>query len=531
MKSAFYKAAVLLVVMGMFLSACGSDLWGTYDPYMTTTPGGTATRTVFAGTDPTFTATSTPTATIIPSSTADLPTAIFTPNVTSTLNATINAPAHTISYISQSGDSVNVVAEHFGVQPSEIISGAPLPASGFINPGTPLFLPDRLTDTPTTPATPIIPDSELVDSPTAVGFDIQDYVKTAGGKLSTLRDYMNTEGWLTGADGVTRISLGSSISPRLILALIQYYTGYVQGTPKAGVNEKYPLDYNNPNYPGLYQQLRLTIMDLLPGYYGWRAGNLTELTFPDGTKLRIAPNLNAGTVALQYYFSRRLNYADWKQAVDPQTGFIATYRSMFGDPWTRADELGPLFPPDLAQPTFSLPFEVAALWSMTSGPHPAWEAETALAALDFAPAMAAPGCGVSNAWVLAMSGGKIVRSGDGYVMLDLDGDGFEQTGWVVLYMHIADNGRVPLGTWVNVGDRIGHPSCKGGEATGTHVHIARKYNGEWVAAGDPLPFVMSGWTVHAGGQQRQGTMTKGDQIISASPVGSHESHIVRKPDE
>jgi murein DD-endopeptidase MepM/ murein hydrolase activator NlpD len=113
----------------------------------------------------------------------------------------------------------------------------------------------------------------------------------------------------------------------------------------------------------------------------------------------------------------------------------------------------------------------------------------------------------------------------------LNGDGFEQTGWVVLYQHIATKGRIPVGTWVNAGDRIGHPSCEGGLATGTHVHIARKYNGEWVSAGDPLPFVLSGWTAHAGDHLRQGTLTKGDQTITASSVGSHESQIIRQPGE
>ena len=48
------------------------------------------------------------------------------------------------------------------------------------------------------------------------------------------------------------------------------------------------------------------------------------------------------------------------------------------------------------------------------------------------------------------------------------------------------------------GDHIGHPSCEGGRAVGTHLHIARKYNGEWVGAGGALPFVLSGWTTHEG---------------------------------
>jgi LasA protease len=102
---------------------------------------------------------------------------------------------------------------------------------------------------------------------------------------------------------------------------------------------------------------------------------------------------------------------------------------------------------------------------------------------------------------------------------------------VALYMHIASRDRILVGTWVNAGDHIGHPSCEGGIATGTHVHIARKYNGEWVAAGDPLPFVLSGWTAHAGDAPYKGTLTKGDQTVTSSQTSTGGSLIIRKPNE
>jgi hypothetical protein len=319
----------------------------------------------------------------------------------------------------------------------------------------------------------------------------------------------------------------------LLLALIQYYTGWVQGQSKPGLDEKYLFGYKNPANTTLYQQMRLVVQDLLSGYYGWRAGNLSELTFPDGTSLRIAPDLNAGSVALQYFFSKHLNYADWLQVINPETGFLSLYKRMpeFGDPWERANELGPLFPPNLNQPAFTLPFEVGVPWTLTYGPHPAWEQESALGALDFAPPASVGGCFQSNAWVVAITSGHIVRSESSYVVLDMDPDGFEQTGWVVIYQHIATQDRIPAGTRVDAGTRIGHPSCEGGTANGTHTHIARKYNGEWVAAGGPLPFVLSGWTAHAGSQPGAGTLTKGDETVTASQVSEHSSQIIRQPGE
>jgi LasA protease len=535
------RVLAVVLIIGMLLSACGSDLWGTYAPYLTPTSLPGATETVPA--DPVSTQTPTsistptsiPTNTPLPPSATEITPTVVKPTGIATAVATTSVPGSTIFYTSQSGDSLDVVAIHFGIKSSEITSSVLLPSTGFINPGTLLIMPNGLSQTPTSPSQPIIPDSELVDSPSAVDFDIENYVNFAGGKLSTFREDMVGVGTISGAEGVKRISLGSSISPRLLLALIQYYTGWVQGDSKPGLDEQHLFGYSklsyDPAYPSLYQPLRLVVQDLLSGYYGWRSGNLSDLTFPDGTTLRIAPGLNAGSVAMQYFFSKHLNYAEWMQVVNPDSGFFSLFESMFGNPWERANELGPLFPPNLKQPNFNLPFDVGVPWTLTYGPHPAWEQESALGAMDFAPPMAAPGCADSTAWVVAIATGQIVRSESSYVVLDLDGDGFEQTGWVVIYQHVATRDRVPVGTRVDAGAHIGHSSCEGGTANGTHVHIARKYNGEWVAAGGPSPFVLSGWTAHAGDQQGLGYLTRGDKVVTASQVSEHQSQIIRQPDE
>jgi LasA protease len=516
----------LLILSGMLLSACGTNLWGTYDPEVIATPSLVPVAT--ANTDPQ------PTETIVqhPSPTVSVATIVPSPTFTPTIQVTLTTPGVTRLYSSQPGDSLSAVALHFDVQVSEISASVSLPTTGLLNPNTLLIIPDRLSQTDSTPSNQIMPDSEVIYSPSAQSFDIEGYIDSAGGKLSTFSEYMATVGMISGAEGVTRIAIGSSINPRMLLTFIQYYTGWVQGQPKPGVDGKYPLGYQNPQYTGLYQQLRLLVRELLAGYYGWRDGELTNLTFPDGSSLRIDPTLNAGTVALEYLFSQHLNKVDWLQAIDTENGFPAFYTNMFSDPWERAKEYGPLFPPDLTQPPFTLPFEEGVPWTFTGGPHPAWEAETALGALDFAPPMDAPGCGESNDWVVAISAGQIVRSEGSFVVLDLDGDGFEQTGWVVLYQHIATKDRVKAGTWVNAGAHIGHPSCEPqGSATGTHVHIARKYNGEWVGAGDPLPFVLSGWTAHEGDIPYHGTLTKGDQVVIASDQSLRTSQIIRQPGE
>jgi murein DD-endopeptidase MepM/ murein hydrolase activator NlpD len=97
---------------------------------------------------------------------------------------------------------------------------------------------------------------------------------------------------------------------------------------------------------------------------------------------------------------------------------------------------------------------------------------------------------------------------------------------------------LPKGEWVEQDDHIGHPSCEGGISTGTHLHFARKYNGEWVVADGPLPFVLSGWTVYGGEKPYEGKLVKGDKVITAdlyaqawlsSCVKMNDSHEFQVP--
>jgi len=47
-----------------------------------------------------------------------------------------------------------------------------------------------------------------------------------------------------------------------------------------------------------------TVQPASIGYYAYREGRLTEIQLTDGVKTRLAPDLNAGTAALQYYFAQ-----------------------------------------------------------------------------------------------------------------------------------------------------------------------------------------------------------------------------------
>jgi LysM repeat protein len=445
-----------------------------------------------------------------------------TPTLTPTLPIVNTTP---LIYYTQAGDTLPVVAVRFGVQPDEISSPEDVPERALFNPGQLLIIPNRLVNT--TSSQHFMPDSEVVYSPSGIDFDVKAFVDQAGGYLSTYDQYLATTGVTSGPDVVERIAMENSINPRLLLAILEYQSGWVYSAQPGG-SEEYPLGKENPRDAGLYKQLAWAVNQLSIGYYGWREGRLTEINFKDGITARLAPDLNAGTAALQYYFAQLYDSQEWVAALDPEVGFPALYEGMFGSPWVRALSVEPLYPPDLIQPRLVLPFMINQIWGYTGGPHGAWERDGAWAAVDFAPGSLVPGCFDTEVYTVASAAGLVTRSDHGVVTIDLDGDGREQTGWVLMYMHIAKVGRIPAGTWVEVGDLIGHPSCEGGFSTGTHIHLARKYNGEWIVADGPLPFFISGWTVHAGEKPYDGTLTRGNRTVPASPLSPFESRIIRR---
>ena len=473
-----------------------------------------------------------PTETLIPL--AALPTGTVVNPIMAEATPTPHVPSPTpipltdntpILYTTQAGDTLETIAFRFGVSMDEIASPDPIPPTGFINPNQLLIIPNRLGNTTSTGK--LIPDSEAVYTLSAVGFDMDRYVSEAGGYLSAYSEYLGSIGQSSGVEVIEKIALDNSINPRLLLALLDYQANWVTGQPSSETAENYPFGYIAEHKEGLLHQAIWAVNQLSIGYYGWREGRINEIHFKDGAVARLEPTLNAGTVALLYYFAQVYDSTEWLYAINPETGFPAHYERMFGNPWVRANSVEPLFPPNLEQPHLELPFMFNQTWSYTGGPHGAWEKDGSWAAIDFSPARSESGCVESNAYVTASTAGLVVRSENGVVVLDLDGDGFEQTGWVLIYLHIATQDRVANGAWVETGDLLGHPSCEGGHSTGTHVHMARKYNGEWMAADGAIPLVLTGWRVHAGERPYQGTLTRDGETVTASTVGAHFSKIVR----
>lgn len=508
-----FLSCLLLVVLLATLTGCQGGVFPGLEgiaPIYPVTPE--PTKTPFAHT-PTAIG---PTATLSPRATPQ-PSLTPTPEISST-------PAPPILYYTQAGDTLRALGIRFGVDPTEITSPDLIPTDSLFNPGQLLVIPSRLGQV--SAGDRLIPDSEIVYSPSALDFEIKTFVNESGGYLKDYQKWF-LDGWNDGAKIIQRVTLENSVNPRLLLAILEYQAQWVYGQPEDQTQIDYPIGYQSLEDKELYNQLSWAVSQLNLGYYGWREGLVTELTFRDGEVLRLAPELNAGTVAVLYLFAQLYDRVGWEEAIYGENSLPALYQTMFGDPWLRAQSVEPLFPATLTQPFMELPFRAGKVWGHTGGPHSAWGPGGARAALDFAPGAVERGCVPSSEWVTAVADGLVVRSETGLIVVDLDGDGYEQTGWAILYLHIATVNKVPLGTWVMQNENIGHPSCEGGRATGTHVHIARKYNGEWILADGPLAFELSGWRSYAGEKDYQGGMIRGDEQVIASFYSEYTAAISR----
>ena len=427
-----------------------------------------------------------------------------------------------LPYVTRSGDTVLGLAAHFNTTADEILALNPgLPLTTTLATGQSLSLPAYWFPLGGS-AYVIIPDSDLVYGPTTVSFDIDAYVDAQPGYLKTMAGFVGQRN-RTAAQTVLYVARQYSINPRLLLALMEWRTGAL--TQPAASSDEQANPFGALPAHGFVSQLLWVAERLSEGYYGWRTGKLTSLLLADSTTSRPDFYQTAGSVAVQYLFSRWMGLDEFNAAIGP-SGFGATYIALWGNPFD-----GPqvdVIPGNLTQPALALPFASGQVWSFTGGPHPVWGDSTPWGALDFAPA-GVHGCDNTERYALAVAPGVIVRADDNTVVLDLDGDGYEQTGWTIFYFHLLSDGMVANGSVVDTGTPLGHPSCEGGQATGTHVHMARKYNGEWLPADGLLPgivpFDLGGWVAQSTGTAYQGRMIRLGAWVEACTCSTAQNTV------
>ena len=523
-----FRKSVRVIFLSIFLVSCASAnatqtvYFPTYDPFLpiegsTQTTDSTISNEPTASNQPTAseqpTATRPPTPTRVPLNISPLMgIQDQLANTTPTPDPARILPTprqDTDEYVVQVGDTLGGIAQRYGISLQSLLDANNITDPNLLEVGMVLIIPAP-NPISTSSSLKIIPDSELVYSPSAAHFSVAKFIASHNGYLNYYTQDVNGI-IMNGADIVLAVSVNYSVHPRILLALLEYQSGWV--TNPSPANTSYPMGMVDENRYGLYRQLTWAANTLNQGYYLWRANALSTWVLADGQVIPVDPTINAGTAAVQYFFSQTDDLATWETDVK-ETGAILSYYVLFGNPFSFAIE--PLVPADLVQPEMNLPFAEGESWYFTGGPHGGWDSGSAWGALDFAPPDNTGGnCLTSPFWVTAMADGYISRTSKGAVLQDLDNDGYEQTGWVILYMHIAEEGRVSAGDYLFANERVGHPSCEGGVSNATHLHIARKYNGEWIAADGQLPFILDGWVSSGNGFEYDGFLTRGLQTVEA----------------
>jgi len=458
---------------------------------------------------------------IVLESTPVEPTATVLATTTPFSSRPVYEPGTLVDYTAQSGDSLDLLSVRFGASPQEILWANPeIPTDiTTLPPGFPMKMPIYYKPLWGTEFQ-IIPDAAFVYGPDLLDFDLKAFLDSTTGWFKSYR--ANIQDGTVDAEGVINYySINYSLNPKLLLAIIEYQTGALTNPQRNPAAEDSFLGFEN-YHRGVHLQISYASDLLNDGFYRYFNGEMTNIEHRDGTIENIDPWQNSATVALQNYFSLLMDVDEYAQAIGPD-GYAKTFIDLFGDPWQRDTTV---LPGSLTQPDLVLPFSPDTVWAYTGGPHTAWGTRKPWAAIDFAPPSKTQGCVETEQFAISIADGVVARIDVGTVMLDLDGDGDERTGWVILYLHIAEAGRVKLGDVVKKGDIIGNPSCEGGNATGTHAHMARKYNGQWIpAASSVLPFKMNGWVPVDGERPYEGLLVRGNQVVRASVLSDSQSMI------
>jgi murein DD-endopeptidase MepM/ murein hydrolase activator NlpD len=460
-----------------------------------------------------------PASPVTPTSPPFRATPAATPSPNPTRQAVVD-PTEDQIHVVQFGDTLTVIAQQYGVTAESIMDANNMTDGNILAVGQQLRIP--LSIQYYGPSFKIIPDAELIYGPSVGGFNPETYLAESDSWLANYSEVLNDQVW-TGPQIVQRVAHEQSINPRLLLALLEYENRLLTRSTVSEEVALYPLNYTDkPNQVyGLYRQLDWAGKMLQTGYYGWKYRGMAATLMADGTRAGLDPTLNAGTAGVHLLLAQTRNFEQWLNATD-YSGFYSTYVFLFGDPFQYAVE--PLLPPDLSQPRLTFPWAQNETWYYTGGPHGGWGSGSAWAALDFVPVAQVQGCELPEEYARAVANGVIAVSTYGLVILDLDGDGDPGTGWTIYYLHLASEGRqVEAGDRVRTGDPLGVPSCEGGVSFASHLHIARRYNGEWITAdctgclteAPTPPLVMDGWTTFTFDSEYDGSLTRGEAYREA----------------
>ncbi|HZQ09175.1 MAG TPA: LysM peptidoglycan-binding domain-containing protein [Anaerolineae bacterium] len=432
----------------------------------------------------------------------------------------------TQTYTVRRGDTLATIAARFGVTLQNLMAWNGIKKANLVQVGQVLKItaaPPRATVTHLGPADRLVPDSEVVYGPAYKDFDVNAFANQYNGYLVNYRELV--EGKVrTGPEIIQLVAERFSVGPRILLAILELKSGWVTQRNPTKLQLAYPMGYMKLPYAGLFNQASWVAVRLNAAYYARMRHQLITLSLFDGDRVELPVDLNPGSAAVQNVIARSSSWDTFTEQVT-NYAFLETYLKFFGNPYDY--EIKSVIPAKTIAPALALPWSDGDTWWFTGGPHNGWAEGSPWAAVDFAPDSTRGTCKVSPEWALAVAPGKIVQAENGRIIEDLDGDGYQGTGWALMYMHISSSARVAIGTQVQVGDRIGHPSCEGGYSTGTHMHFARLYNGMWIPADDPrFPLALGDWVIQGGENQYDGFAFSGDQVREACGCKNPEQNAM-----
>ncbi|MCD6475503.1 MAG: LysM peptidoglycan-binding domain-containing protein, partial [Anaerolineaceae bacterium] len=127
-------------------------------------------------------------------------------------------------YLTQQGDTLKAIEKRFQTQKEKIISYSTYQEEGILPIGTFLWIPENNVSQDS--MIRLLPDSAIVNGPLDAGFDLAGFVNGADGFLKSYQEEVRGE-WMTGVEIVERVSLEHSISPKLLLTVLEFQSGWV----------------------------------------------------------------------------------------------------------------------------------------------------------------------------------------------------------------------------------------------------------------------------------------------------------------
>ncbi len=458
----------------------------------------TQTSTLLPSPNPQSTATNIPNTPLVPStvSTATLiprvtdtlqPSATNTPLPTNTSTVTV-IPTATPTLVPawhevDEGDTLFEIAMEHDTSVEVILQMNGIEEDSRLRVGRVLAVPSDITIS--LPECHLIEDSEVINTSTYVTWDTDAFLKQQGGYLASYEESGRTAGEI-----IERVADRYHVGPRALLAMIELKSGWVT---KKNPSEASPFGMKSAGTADLSWWLSWAAQKMMQSYYGQLEGRRDWVAMGSGAQARLYPGTNAGSAAIVSVLAAVSVDPDELSSLLDNKAFEKTYDRLFG----QIEGAGPVVPADGKQPYLELPWYEGEQWVFTGGPHGGYgDHVTGWAALDFAPPIPR-GCWPSEFPVLAVAPGLVVDSSEGQVWVELDKDNDFRTGWAIYYLHLATEGRIEAGVEVEVGDIIGYPSCEGGIANASHLHIARMYEGQWMPANGPVPFQLGNWNAEA----------------------------------